>query len=371
MRLAVVTRRLSGRGGMETAIRTLVREAARQGVSVEVWMMGRPRQADWLHGLTARIWAIDQGTGRRLQLKSKLPLYAWALWRGLRRYPVDAVLATDPVFVAASLYARRFASHPPAVLSWLHFSLAALANTPYLRLADGHLAISQGIAGEIAALDPKAAPEIVYNPLPDQPYPLLPASPTTQFLYIGRLANRQKRVDLLLASLSRLAPAWHLTVVGEGPDRAMLQHVAQTLGIAERVTWTGWQTNPWALTASLSALVLTSDYEGFPMVLLEALARGVPVVATDCATGPRDIVRPGENGWLVPPGHAEPLTAALQLAASGRTTWDRTKIQEDACCRFGARPVVTRILQTVAASLAPLSPANAQAEANQRPDGGR
>lgn len=347
MRIAIITRRLSGRGGMETAIQTLARFSPEYGADVQVWMMGQPVDRDWLQNIPSRYWNIDQGTGRRLQLKAKLPLYIAALWNALRYTRVDVLLATDPIFIQAALVARRALTHPPAVISWLHFSLQALANTRYIALADGHLAISHGIAQQIITLGPKHSPTVVYNPLPETGYPLINPPARPEFLYMGRLSNHQKRVDLLLTSLSDLDLPWHATLVGDGPDRNSLERMAETYHISDRLCWMGWQNAPWKVAPQPTCLVLSSDFEGFPMVLLESLARGIPVIATDCPTGPADIIYPGRNGLLVPVNKPKPLTDALASIALNGVEWTPSTIQADTLKRFGPQAVVSSIMQVL------------------------
>lgn len=347
MHIAIVTRKLSGRGGMETAIRSLVDAASRDSnLTFEMWLMGHPHQRQWLEGLTYRETNIDQGTGKRLQLKAKLLFYGFALKRWLKKYPIDVIIATDPVFIKAAIMARGDATGPK-VLSWIHFSLDAVANIHYLREADGHLAISSGIAEQIRQLHPKAAPTIVFNSIARIPAiaDALPWPPL-QLLYIGRLNNRQKRVDVLLDGLAELRGIdWSLTIVGDGPDRSQLEEQARALAIVDRIRWMGWQKDPWALDLSAHFLMLTSDYEGFPMVLLEALARGVPVLSTDCPTGPRDIVVPQKNGYLVPVHDPQAIAETLMgVVAQGELVqWSQAVMQNDVATRFGSDAVLSRI----------------------------
>lgn len=349
MKIAVIVRRLSGKGGMETVIRSLSEAACEHGDQLQVWAMGDPLEKDWLVGLPHHIVRIDQGTGKRFQLKTKLPLYTWAIRNLMKKSPVDVVLGTDPVFVAAALKARRGAR--PKVVSWVHFSLDALANVEFLREADGHLAISSGIRDQIQALGPRAAPSLIYNPLPSVPPYAKSETRPGHLAFIGRLNNRQKRLDVLFRALAITKhPVWHLTIVGDGPDRTMLQDLSKTLGIDHKMTWSLWQPEPWH-DLDPAYLCLSSDFEGFPMALLEALVRGIPVIATDCPTGPRDIVIPGKNGWLSPVGDVKTLAAHLEEAL-GQTSlaWDGNAIREDVITRFGAGPVFERVRRALAAA---------------------
>jgi glycosyltransferase involved in cell wall biosynthesis len=130
-----------------------------------------------------------------------------------------------------------------------------------------------------------------------------------RYLAVGRLAP-QKNFALLLTAFARMARLDdRLTIVGEGPLRAALTRRAAALGIADRVHLPGHQNrvDPWFATAD--ALVLSSDYEGLGIVVIEALAAGLPVVATDC--GPNMAMLVGDVGRLVAPRDVAALAKAM------------------------------------------------------------
>ncbi len=129
----------------------------------------------------------------------------------------------------------------------------------------------------------------------------------------GRLTP-QKGFDLLLRAFARLAvlyPDWQLTIMGEGPDRRALERLAAELGLAGRVAMPGTLPSLYPVLAHSDLFALSSRFEGFPNVLTEALAAGVPAVAFDCPSGPAEILRDGVDGLLVRPGRPEELAAAL------------------------------------------------------------
>ncbi|MAT50404.1 MAG: glycosyl transferase [Porticoccaceae bacterium] len=132
-------------------------------------------------------------------------------------------------------------------------------------------------------------------------------------LAVGRL-DEQKGFDRLLTAFARVSnnhPEWGLVILGEGAQRATLIQQAVALGIEDRFALPGSVGNvgEWFEVADLYAL--TSRFEGFPNTLVEALAYGVPSVAVDCETGPREILHHGVDGLLVPQDDPEALAAAL------------------------------------------------------------
>jgi glycosyltransferase involved in cell wall biosynthesis len=132
---------------------------------------------------------------------------------------------------------------------------------------------------------------------------------------VARLDEIQKDHRTLLRAYAKLIEdngvKDDLVIVGNGAFKQELEALAVQLGIAPRVHFVGHQDNPHALIANARVHVLSSRYEGMPMVLLEALAHGRPIVATDCPTGPREILDDGRAGMLVPIGDVDAMADAL------------------------------------------------------------
>jgi glycosyltransferase involved in cell wall biosynthesis len=130
---------------------------------------------------------------------------------------------------------------------------------------------------------------------------------------VGRLTH-QKGFDLLLeafAGVAAEAPHASLTIFGEGPDHDALMAQARALTIDTRVTFAGLTKTPGAWLAEADIFVLSSRFEGFPNVLLEALAGGLATIAFDCPWGPSDILNDGKDGLLVQPENVNALASAI------------------------------------------------------------
>ena len=189
--------------------------------------------------------------------------------------------------------------------------------------ADAVVAVSEGVADDLVrrAGMPRRRVEVIYNPVITPQLGLLAAEPPTHpwfrenrpiVLAIGRL-TAQKNFPLLIdafALIGRDSDA-RLVILGEGPDRAMLEAKIRQHGLETRVAMPGFVDNPYSYLARARLLALSSDFEGLPTVLIEGLALGTAVVATDCPSGPREILRDGALGELVPVGDVRALAAAI------------------------------------------------------------
>lgn len=143
-------------------------------------------------------------------------------------------------------------------------------------------------------------------------------------LAVGRLA-RQKNFELLIKSFSRVVKKMdaRLIILGEGKERVELERLIVALGLKERVSLAGFQSNPYSFLSISDVFVLSSDFEGLPLVILEAMACGLPVISTDCKSGPREILKNGRYGLLVPVGDEIALSDGM------------LKLLKDSECRKG------------------------------------
>lgn len=172
---------------------------------------------------------------------------------------------------------------------------------------------------------------VIPNPLPpellDFPPASLQADPNgrRRLMAMGRLVAA-KQFSRLIDAFSELAadhPDWDLVIWGEGPLRDALSRQIQDAGLASRITLAGRTDAPWRALSQANAFVLTSAIEGFPNVLLEAMALGLPCIALDCPSGPREITRGGQDALLVPLGDQKALVRSLDSVLSDAGLRDR------------------------------------------------
>lgn len=183
-----------------------------------------------------------------------------------------------------------------------------------------------------------------------------PVAPELRVVAMGRLV-RQKGFDLLLeafAGVSPWFPEWRLLILGEGPERSALEAQRDRLGLADKMDMPGQVQTPAAILACSSLFVLPSRFEGFPNALCEAMACGLAAVAADCPTGPREIIRAGLDGLLVPPDDAAALASAMaRLMADDGERRRMASHARDITQRFGMERVMALWEKVIAHALNP------------------
>ncbi|MGH9350553.1 MAG: glycosyltransferase [Terriglobia bacterium] len=169
------------------------------------------------------------------------------------------------------------------------------------------------------------------------PYP----NSNPRFVAAGRLAE-VKGIDILLEAMAlvrRELPLAELVILGEGPLESELKQQARQLGLDSAAHFLGFQPNPYGYMKHADVFVLSSRYEGLPLVLLEALALGLPVIAADCPGGIREVLAGCPMGRLAPPQDAAALAEAMVSAYKSKSGLNYESVEET-LARFRAGQVV-------------------------------
>jgi glycosyltransferase involved in cell wall biosynthesis len=316
-------------GGAERVMVTLARGLAARGYEVDVVVAERvgPNQpaADETFGV------VDLDAGRVL---AAIP----GLVRYLRRASPRALLSALPHANVVAAWARALARTPTRVVLSEHTTPSLSASLGTHRLArimplfmrhaypgaDAIVAVSDGVAADLAALVglERASITRIYNPVVsprlaelaraplDHPW-FAPGQPPV-ILGVGRLTAAKDFATLIRAFAElRRTRAARLLVLGEGEERAGLAALARQLAVEIDVSLPGFEANPYRYMSLAGAFALSSRWEGLGNALVEAMACGARVVATDCPSGPREILEGGRHGRLVPVGDAGALAQAL------------------------------------------------------------
>ncbi len=319
----------SGSGGVERMLVNLLRGFVAAGRRVDLLLVRD--QSPHLRELPAEINRLPLGTDHSL-------LAIPALARYLRRQRPPALLVVKERAGRAAVLARGLAGTDTRLVLRLGTNLsAALAGRSalarqwrawplrwlYPRM-DRIVAVSQGVAADTAALarlplesirvirNPVITPELGQLATEPCPHPWFQKEGPPVILGAGRL-QRQKDFPTLIRAFARVSQdrPCRLVIIGEGSDRQALTDLVRQLGIQHQVDLPGFQANPLPFLAAADLFVLSSAWEGSPNVLTEAMALGTPVVATDCPSGPAEVLDSGRLGPLVPVGDIAALAEAM------------------------------------------------------------
>lgn len=348
-RIVVFLPSLAG-GGAERA--TLALSAGLAGAGFVVRLVVGTSAGALSDSVPDGVELVDLGAGRALTA-------APALVRYLRRERPEVVISAishASIIAAAAVRLGR----PGGKLIVVHHNTTSISTRRSVRRrdrlvpalcavayrgADRIVAVSQGVAADLARSSHLALGriEVVPNPidydriraLADQPADDGPATDDTTPLLVaaGRLET-QKGFDVLLHALAVTQRPSRLVLLGDGPLRAELTDLTQRLGLADRVTLGGFAANPYPYFARAAAYVLSSRWEGLPTVLLEALPFRLRIVATDCPSGPREILEGVDGAELVPVDDVGALAEAIDRAVAAgplersRADWRRYDFAE-------------------------------------------
>lgn len=352
-----------GPGGIGRVMLNLIQTVAQRSVAVDLL----------LHDLRIPELAQVPPTVRVVALGRRWRLAALCAY--LRREPPTVLLANREPALRTAVVARWLSAAPTRIAVRVGMTLSKAlerrgpikralrrwAIVQCYRRAAAIIANARGVAEDIVAVTglPLERIRIIDNPtvsatLPQcaaepAPHPWLDGTGPPVIIGVGRLA-RQKDFPTLLRAFAQVRDQHRcrLMILGEGKERAALSALARSLGIGADVTLPGFVANPYAYVARATLFVLSSAWEGSPNVLIEALALGIPVVATDCHSGPREILEDGRFGPLVPVGDAGALARAIEATLYAPLP---AQTLRQAAARFDAENCATRYLQALGVAL--------------------
>lgn len=328
-RVAFLVPLLGPAGGTERVTNAVMQKFIEQGVAVD--LVAIARYGDLPMDLPAGVNVIELNLSKlrycvdplRKYLKtnrpdalvaSLWPLTVYAVLSKLLSRTSTRVLVCDHNMLSAQYRFMNFME-----LAWLRASIFI-----FYRLADACIAVSEGVAQDIRDLArlPRKTVTVIENPVPwlqdlksdDHARESPPAwrHASKRILTVGNLKPQKNHV-LLVRAFARIAVENDavLMIVGSGSEGLAISAMAQQCGVGDRVVLYGVARNPTPLYRSADLFVLSSDYEGFGLVLVEAMQFGLPIVSTDCPSGPSTILEGGRYGTLVPPGDVGSLSRAI------------------------------------------------------------
>ncbi|MDA0685144.1 MAG: glycosyltransferase [Bacteroidetes bacterium] len=358
-RIAIVLPNLGG-GGAERLHVYLANDWVERGHDVEILLM--QSWGELLPLLSPRVRVVDLKSSRVRNIFRPLSMY-------LKRVQPDATLAAMWSLTSASVIAWMLSGRRGRLFLSDHSMLSISCVTEHglstrfvggvIRMtypfATGIIAVSEGVKEDLCRLGGLRPDdvEVIYNPTatgvsPERESPeiqqqLWGVDPCTRILAVGRL-KAQKDFATLLRAFAALPAVLNakLVILGEGPQRSLLESLIREFSLEHKVQLRGFVVDPYPWYRSADLFVLSSKWEGFGNVLVEALECGLPIVSTDCPSGPSEILENGRYGTLVPVGNPHAITAAMVNAVTA--TQDRDRLMERAKA-FSVRAISERYLE--------------------------
>jgi len=335
-------------GGAERVMVILANEFASRGCKVDLLLV--KAEGPYLSTVSENVRIVDLNASRVLTSLPRLVCYLrkekpYVMLSALNHANVIAILAKWIARVSTRIVVSERAmvsfsmQSNPGMMPRIVFRLMRLAY-PY---ADSITAVSSGVADDLAQAIGIARERItvIYNPVmpvcedhteTSSPHPwFAPGSPPV-ILGVGRL-TKLKDFFLLIRAFAkvRIQRTCRLMILGEGELREELEDLVKKLGLESDVTLPGFVENPYFYMSRAAVFVLSSQQEGLPNVLIQALACGCPVVSTDCPSGPSEILENGKWGRLVPVGDVDALAEAVLATLKENTHPDVVSRARDFC----------------------------------------
>jgi len=329
-KLAIFLASLRG-GGAERSMLNLTEDLSARGHRIDLLLASKV--GPYLDDVPESVRGVDLGAKR--VANSLFPLI-----RYLRNEQPDTLLSAMNYVNIVALWARRLAGVKTRVVISERNLLSLWARNSNKRIdrfvipqlvkrcyswADGIVAVSDGVGDDLACRTriPREQIHTIYNPVARPKlfeqtkapvdHPWFRSGQPPVVLAVGRL-HKQKDFPALIRAVSRVRKTRpvRLMILGEGTEREALEQLIVELEMQSDISLHGFVPNPYAYMARAAAFVLSSRWEGLPGVLIEAMCCGAPVIATDCESGPREILRNGEYGQLVPVGDVDAMAGAIR-----------------------------------------------------------
>ncbi|ELY79740.1 putative glycosyltransferase [Natrinema pallidum DSM 3751] len=349
-------------GGAEKVILNLASEFAARDYQVDIVLVSA--HGEYLSQVPDTVNVVDFDTGRFFLALPQLAAY-------LKRSEPDVMLSTIDTANVVAICAKRVARVSTRVVIRISNMLSTKEANGELKhrlvhraakyvypYADEVVAVSDGVKSDLLEMTNLSAVQVttIYNPsvteellrkrteTVDHPW-FAPDAEMPVVLGVGELSE-QKDFETLIRAFASVASeqSVRLVILGEGDRSKRLRELTAELGVDDLVSMPGFVENPFAYMANADVFVLSSQWEGCPNVLIEALACDVPVVSTDCPSGPYEILEGGMWGRLVPVRDHNAMAKAIEAVLNDEIV---RSTEEYAISRFSVHEVTNAYEQAL------------------------
>lgn len=348
--------------GTEQVLSLVVSSLEKKGINTKAYFIYEPEERSFLTCFPDHVVAHVPRILRNKHLLRPRALYKVFLRKGIEKLfhqivedelDILFVLKIEIEFLKAHDLFLELKLRSPnlKLVSWPHCSLDNIVDKVVgfkdkLSVFDAHFAISDGLASQLTDDLQQENVVTIYNPV--NKAGSVAKRVTNKFVYVGRL-DSDKRVLELLESLSKLSNKnWILDIVGapSEPDKNYLFiEQVKKYSLEGNVVFHGWKANPWSHIKEAGVFLLNSSTEGFALVLVEAMMRGIPCISTDCRVGPASIIQEGFNGWLVDVHDDQKLLGLLEGILAGEIRLPPTEQVRNSVEKFETENVVNNFIQ--------------------------
>ncbi|EAB6034262.1 glycosyltransferase [Salmonella enterica] len=309
-KILIFSYQLLGTGGTESVLNAWSKnlESSADEYHIDLLIYGNNPDHSFLENKKIRTIPIAKGYDRFFVINK--------IRRIVKSGRYDIIICLGLNFLRAINYATRLLANKPKIIYWTHFRVEPNTfsgkTSRLLKNTDGILSLCEGMTAQFVELEvEKEKIHTIYNPIEKALFKERSNS-GKRFWYVGRLDENQKRISDLIRVFYILKNEGHtdytLDILGVGESLYYYVDMVKRFSLQNQIRIHDlWLRKPWDFIDEIDCLILSSNFEGFGLVICEAIARGIPVISSNCPVGPSDIIKPGVNGYLYDVGDLQGL----------------------------------------------------------------
>ncbi len=342
---------LSGKGGTETVIKNfydaLTEYSDDQEWSWNLVSFGGTKYSSWMDKWPKKVYSFSDN--RVIQLGCYASIMPFLIRSILKKEQPDTFIATNPIIWTLAYKFKKKLSPKTKIIAWYHYSFKMKnVKSKYLKNVDRFWAISNGIRKELISMGvPSNKIDLIYNPVPTKNVNLISRSGLqNHFIYIGRIDyDGQKNVSELIKAFNQIKDMnWKCDLYGNVDEETKKRLLKlATENTTRNISFKGFYTDVWSHIKEADAILLTSKYEGFGMVLCEAAERGVSLISSNCPMGPEEIIN-SKNGILYGSKNYIELSNIIKDYISEQKKLPASKQVSESVQKFGYQSFYKKIM---------------------------